>query len=449
MESEQIFKKSLKEISDFSFGYGVDVVGIENFQNGKVLSDLELQNEFLKSCNKGFKIAQNLIVNKTIYYQNLEKKNKVELKKVRNLKEKNLELKIYNTITIIQNRLQILKHIADGIVWQIIGGQIHIARRLHTQTKGSKILTESNIKNAVEIANKINIDENKFALISDLTTIVQIGDLLIRDKYRFGVMELKDGEVNKEVERIINELKSNNINFNDLKSNLSAKTIDQINRVIKQEKKLLNAIEVINNDKGTDPVGSGEIIVYTPVKEIEKYHLELSKLETDIRTKNWSYTIIDRCLHIGFYKITFIQLSDNILKEILKEETNNYIIIDLRQIIYQVSEPLFGKSLSPELVLNILTGEVKVLIGLNVDKMIEYFNLLGLESRWMTKKETMRAKESTPRKGILEVNNKAISVKAKDGKENVLMWGIFSKIFFDSITPKSIAESFLYRNEPR
>src|SRR5690606_13651242 len=104
----------------------------------------------------------------------------------------------------------------DGIAWQLIGGEIHIARRFHIEEDSSKFLDTSNIEHAKKVADEINKSPLDFALISDLTSYVQIGDILLKHENIVGIMELKEGKVNDQIKDFIEDLEQNNQPITDI-----------------------------------------------------------------------------------------------------------------------------------------------------------------------------------------------------------------------------------------
>ncbi|MBI5021555.1 MAG: hypothetical protein HZB59_08975 [Ignavibacteriales bacterium] len=131
------------------------------------------------------------------------------------------------------------------------------------------------------------------------------------------------------------------------------------------------------------------------------------------------------------------------IEQILKEQTENYLIIDWLSITSNLSEPLFGKPFPPDFIIDILTGKVKVIIGINADALIDTFNSFGLKARWLTEKETIKRKQTTVREGFVVINNKGIVVTLPSGKEVLIFGGTFSKILYDSIKPSWVARSIL------
>lgn len=446
MDDIEEYRVKLKEIADYAFGYGIITIGIEQFKVGRPDTwDESVLNKFFVACHEGFKTAQRLLIIEIKKYQTLFRDTNNNLKEFRRQRDKENEKATETKIKIIEQRLHNFSHIADGIAWQLIGGQIHIARRFHIQEKSSKYLDSSNIEHAIQTSEEINKNPNDFALISDLTSFVQIGDLLIRHDKIIGIMELKEGKVNDQIKEFFENLEKAGrvVSDDELKEKFDKKTIKQVKRMQRQQERAVRATDVINNDKGIDPVSGGNIIVSTPTVFTEDYHEELSKLQQDLKEKIWAYICLETCLHIGMYRDKGIVMAGFAIEELLKQQTANYIIIDWLSITHNLSEPLFGKPFSPEFIIDVLTGKIKIIIGLNLDALIDTFNVFGLKSRWLTEKETTKSKQTAIREGMVIINKRGIVVTLPDQKEVIISGGTLSKILYDSIKLTSIATSML------
>lgn len=207
-----------------------------------------------------------MIIEEVLFNQNLLRKKKIELKENRRLRDKEASIKTEHVISVIKNRLGAYFHIADGIAWQLINGEIHISRRLFIG-ETTKQLNSSNLDHAITVANEINQFPENFALISDLTHFVQIGDLLIRTPESIGITELKQGAVNEKIAKLVNKMSNPDCPIKVIEEEISTfdtNTIKQLDRVLRQQKRAFQAIEVINKDKGNDPKTGQKITVLTP-----------------------------------------------------------------------------------------------------------------------------------------------------------------------------------------
>jgi len=451
IDEREEYGMKLKKIANYAFGYGIKAIGVEQFKLGTPDTwDESIRNKFLIACHQGFKISQKMLIIEIEKYQTLLRDTNNNLKEFRRNRDQKNEESVKIEIKIIEQRLHTFSHIADGIAWQLIGGQIHIARRFHIQEKSFKYLDSSNIKHAIQTAEKINKNPNDFALISDLTSFVQIGDLLIRHNKVTGIMELKEGKANDQIKAFFENVEKAGgvVSDDELAAKFDEKTIKQAKRMQRQQERAIRAIDVINNDRGIDPVLGAEMIVNTPTVFTEHYHEELNKLQNDLKEKTWAYTCLEGCLHIGMYRDKGITMARFAIEEILKEQTTNYIIIDWLSITHNLSEPIFAKPFSPDFIIDVLTEKIKIIIGLDLDALIKTFNVFGLKSRWLTEAETTQSKQNAIRTGIVVVNKRGIAIKTPDQQEAILSGGILSKILYDNIRPTSIAMSMLNSSAP-
>jgi hypothetical protein len=87
-----------------------------------------------------------------------------------------------------------------------------------------------------------------------------------------------------------------------LRQEFDETTIKQVWRVQRQRTRTTRAVDVMNNDKGIDPVSGGDIMVSTPTATTATYHKELNELYKKLKEKSCAYTLIDTCVHIGIYR---------------------------------------------------------------------------------------------------------------------------------------------------
>ncbi|GEP52801.1 hypothetical protein FNO01nite_34730 [Flavobacterium noncentrifugens] len=448
MKSKEEYKKKLKEICDLAFSNGIKAIEskVKMFSLPNTWSK-DIVKLFTEKTHEGFKLAQNLIIEEVLYYQALLREKKIELKENRRQRNKEAAEKSQHIIDVIEHRLNTYFHIADGIAWQLIGGEIHVSRRLYIG-ESTKTLDSSNLDHAIKVANEINKSPENFALLSDLTHFVQIGDLLVRTDKNVGIMELKEGAVNEKIADLIKKMHDPEFPIEELKSEISSydkNTTKQLDRVLRQQERAFRAIEVINKDEGDDPKTGEKITVSTPKNPTITYSSEFQNLHEKLESSVWAYNVIDRgCLHIGLYRDEGRIMAGFTIKGILENETENHIIIDFISIAGNVSEPLFAKPLPPDFMIDILTGDLKLIIGLNIDALIQIFKDTGFEVKLLTEKETMKLKQKEKMKVIFTVNKRAIQITNPENDKSMLVGGgIISKILYDSIYPSNIATTLL------
>lgn len=451
METTEQFALKLTEIADFAFSFGSSSLSEQQKEKPSDQWTPQEMDSFMEKCHEGFKLAQNRLIKEIIDYQHLLKQNKNKIKEFRSVHNKEKTKQYTDLEKVIMRRLSNLSHIADGIAIQMMGQQVHVARRLHLGEKSMKHLEHSNIDHAKREADKINQDPANFALISDLTSFVQIGDLLVIDKKRgLYIEELKEGEVNERIRQFMEiSMATNGIPCEDFHSDFTKTEYSQMQRMFKQDLRAAQAVEVINNDRGTDPRTGVNITVKTPIVDLVYYDAVFIEMLKDLNSKEWSYRVLDDCLHIGMYQGNVgLMMAPFSIPHIIKSHTKNFIVVDMMSITEQLSETLFAKPLPRDFVIKLMTGLAKIIIGIDLDLLIEVFNKNGLKTRWLSKKETERFKKEGKKMQVVIVNNRAIGIQLERGIEGSVSWGIISKIVFDNILPSSVALSMATSTGP-
>lgn len=448
MKSKEEHKKKLKKICDLAFSHGIKAIEskVKKFSLPHTWSK-DILKLFTEKCHEGFKLAQDMIIEEVLYYQDLLREKKFELKENRRQRNKEAIKDSEHIIAVIEHRLRAYFHIADGIAWQLIGGEIHISRRLYIG-ESTKTLDSSNLSHAIKVAGEINKSPENFALLSDLTHFVQIGDLLVRTDKNVGIMELKEGAVNDMIVNLVKKIHDPEFPIEEIKDEISTydkNTTKQLDRVLRQQERASRAIEIINKDEGNDPKTGQKITVSTPKTRTIVYSPEFQNLYKKLESSIWAYNVLDRgCLHIGLYRDEGRIMALFTIKEILKKETTNHIVIDFISIAGNVSEPLFAKPIPPELMVDILASDVKLIIGLNIDAFIQVFKDIGLDVELLSEKQTMKLKQQEKMKVIFTINKRAIQITNPENKKSMVVGGgIISKILFDSIYPSNIATTLL------
>lgn len=447
MDSIKEFEIKITKIADYAFSFGTQFLQI--IGKGKEISQdfIKKHNElFLTACYGGQKLAQDLLLKEIIYYQNILRDTKDNLKEARRKRDKVLENMLLALINQTEYRLKILAHIADSIAWILIRGQIHIARRLFMGDEGVKFLDSNNLQSLIVVAQKINKEPLKIALISDITSYIQVGDLLIVNPEGFQLAEVKEGKVNVEILEVFNLYQNFDIeNINKtVFDNIEESKLKQIKRMLRQHKRASDVMEVIKNDEGFDPKFDRSIKVLTPSVRTVKYYDIIDKLVKVLESQVSAYTCIDDCLHIGIYRDEGLALAEGEIETLISKNTPNYYMFDWLSIISQVSEPIFTKPLPKPFIFDVLLNRIKVIIGLDLDAFINTCNRNGTPARWMSKKETAQVSQMGSSKFLVIKNGRGIAINTGEKSEDIVLGGgVISKMIFDNIYPSNIILSLI------
>lgn len=213
--------------------------------------DMEIASEVDKieyqiQVHKGFRIGQALIIEEItkLYYD--KKQLKYEYIEARKSKNEKLKNYINTALKIVEHHIKILRHLADLIAWQMLGHQYFKARRFYSGDKGRPDLSETNLESVIKAVDYFHRKAPiNFALITDLTTFIDVGDLLVSSAKSLAIVECKSGSIQWQVNALLSELLQDNWKevVEDLIKNKGKKKAGDM---LKQASRTLNQL-----DKGT------------------------------------------------------------------------------------------------------------------------------------------------------------------------------------------------------
>lgn len=431
----KIFEEKIKEIFFYSSRYGVCTM----FKGEKPPLDGFDSKQLNRHCLDGFKMAQTKIVEELKILQTNSKQYQEDIKQARRDRNKDIENTLTKELSILNYQSDIFRNLADTIAWQMLNGNHYFLRRLYTHEAGEKDLLDKSFEFVVDFSDKINKNPEAFCLISDITNGVQLGDCLIVDEEGIKISEIKSGEANFKALNIIkeNELKESEFKEEEFKEEFDEKFIKQLKRMLAQNAKTERASKIIQDNKGEDPKYKDTKVYITESDiEIETYHSALINLINQLDEKDWAYDCIEAIVHIGVYKNDWRLYGQFSMKELC----DPFPFVDLmisRGI--AICEPVFLKPIGDDKIIDLVLGRIKIYIGIDVEKFIEFSNHLGIKASWSSSKELHKYLDSSKYNSgeIYSFNNKGIKIEI-DGLELFLGRGFFSKMIFDHILPSTM-----------
>ncbi|MFW2600340.1 hypothetical protein [Aliarcobacter butzleri] len=425
------FEATIKQLFEYVHEYALNNLELKPDNPPQNWTPEEI-NKFTEYVHIGFKKGQELVLDEMLKYENnLFELNKT-LKLSRKEKNKDLEKETQNTISLIDYKISILRIFIDFIAWQFLGQQYYKVRRFYDMNKkynSRPTLSKSNIESVKSVVDYYHsLNPLNFALISDLTTFIDIGDILLMDNYQVIPIEVKEGQKNKEVFEFLFEQK--------IPSNpeiIDDKFIKQMERVLNQAERGKLLTDVLQNEKGLDPFTKLETNVNDKAFEIETYILEFKKMIDGLKDKNYSYNIIEDVISLGIYQKDFIMAGNTLIPFLNKQMFGkDYPVINFRyKFQIPVTEPIFYLGLSKETIFDIFFGRINIIISINLDKFIELCNLNGLDAGYLSKKETMKRKQNGEIE-LFEFERQNIKINGS------LIDGLISRMIFDFVKPSSI-----------
>lgn len=304
------------------------------------------------------------------------------------------------------------------------------------------------VRSVLEVANKINSNPDNFVLLTDITSYVQIGDLFGIVDGKITLIEVKEGDKNIEILEDLSKLRDSIISTETLyeKYKDDPKGFDQISRILKQHKVVSDEKNIINTDKGHDPVTDRNIKILTPEEDTLYYYQELSALEKQLsERKFWAYTVVDNCLHIGLYKNKWRYLGEPLLECIAKDQKIEHkILVDIRQVMNTMGSPLLFLPFSKQLIIDVILGKIFMFLMLDIDSFLRLFDNFGISYSWLSRRETTKLKEQIKNLNLYVADNRAIRTTNIHGTEGIMTMGVLAKILFNQIRPTYVAYSLNY-----
>ena len=438
MESREEFEQQIRSIYQLACKNGLNS-GVLNSEEEVTQEKFET---FITACHDGFKEAQQLILEKLIEIEKEVQICKAQLKEARRAKNKTLIGALTEKLSFLDYREQVLRKLADSIAWQIIFGHHYVARRLYLGETFPSLLSEG-LTETKKIADKLNEDPLNFALIADITSFIQIGDILHRLKDEYQMIEVKSGGKNKEARKILDDLYAGVGGEIDNSEKLDSKMLDQIGRMHRQDVKMSRAASTITNEKGEDPK-TGRNVRISEIEIVPETYLGVvSELMQESRKNGGAYAVVEDVIHIGAYREDMRGPGKELLKGYVKMQTDrSFPVFSLMQnLIINISEPIFVKDLTDEEKFDLVTGRVMVYLVIDFDKFIDLLNVHGCQARWLSKRETQQYRERHGSDGLLIFDNQAITIEVS-GRKSILGDAALGRILGDNLLPSVVARSY-------
>jgi hypothetical protein len=343
--------------------------------------------------------------------------------------------------------LAMYRKIMDCVAWQMLEMQLYAARRLY-QNQRPPSLKHSNfhsVKAAAEF--ETTPDYAKFALISDLTSFVQVGDLLTYDANAgLAVVEVKEGGKNKkliEFAQFFAESKCERALHHFFKQE-GEKTIDQLGRMLRQSARMGHFVELLKTGNSWDPDLDVDVRVPNDPVPLKSYDDHIVEVVEQSKERGWAIALVDDCFFIGAYRDKMRIPGKEIFRIWFegcggKPGFPRDNLISCMQV--PLALPVFCRGIPKEHMFDILFGRVVVYLGINMDKFIDLCCANGLEARWSSRKEAAKlhqqARHKTHHPWTFE--NQALLVGSKDNL-GPISDGLFVRMLFHGTTPLSAVD---------
>ncbi|MCX9133826.1 hypothetical protein OKS68_15230 [Aeromonas veronii] len=357
-------------------------------------------------------------------------------------------------ISIIQNdeklnpsKELLLRGIADSIAWQILGYQLAHAKRFY-KSNVQPDLYNSNFESVVFASREsLKYKPNAVSLISDLTSFIQIGDLLeYAPKKGLTIIEVKEGSMNTKICNFMQSYMQSPCDqalhiFTQKEGEQASK---QLQRMLRQASRMSYVTSVLRTGNGIDPDTNTEIKIPEPYFIIENWDEELNNSLEKSHDNGWAIEVIDNCLFLGAYASDNMKISGHIIFNLWFDkmgatpECPRARLIDCMHI--PLALPIFNRRIPDTYKFDLLFGRKQVCMGICIDSFLNECQKDGLLVRFATRKEQGYFDQS----GNRPYRHKGKAIFIGNGKnEIVLMSGLFLRIMFHGEKPLSLIKTIL------
>ncbi|MBZ6397919.1 MULTISPECIES: hypothetical protein [Pantoea] len=343
--------------------------------------------------------------------------------------------------------IRVLRRTADALIWGMLGDEASSVRRLPIKADLDN-LSKENIIDSLIAADKLNRDPHRLAVVSDMSTFVHVGDLvMVSLQDGFQLVEVKTGTKNNELYQAAEfgfTSACPHFEENFLKDK-PAKDSQQFNRIKNQMIRAGNALEAIYTGKGYDNLMQSPVVIEDKDYQAEFFNENIIKLAEEIKSgKTWAIDVIDECVYVGVYSETqmgFVGFNTWVDGTGFKGK-----IININESFFDtLSRPFLSLNLPTELLMDIMAGKLLVVMCFDHEKFYERANarhpgLFTLEDYPDNTEKHAHAQNT------LHVGSKGIA-SLVEGNVSFVGNGFETRILFDLQRPDNLIDWSYQRSD--
>jgi hypothetical protein len=442
-------------------------------KNGYSQSDFEnnpsVRRAYLRACHYGYDLAQRQIAKLVIEMEEGVARLTVELKEHR--RNRNVEAKnVMRRLHIIRNRQLTLRKLVDSILFAMIRQKNWLFRRF-TINLGVNQIDPTVLNRAVQVAvDRNREDRMKFNLVSDLSTVVQIGDLIEVDATPQGggnwkVIELKEGKMNEVLSGLVGREEVSKDIIAGIRSTLGDKAANQAHRMVKQIRRMRELERIVETDRGLDPLSQIETLMTPDTLAVDDYYAEIEKTYERAKQKGVAALEISGCLRIvaiaedkakhgdrGIAAHQFFHMGNGERECALVQGGNTASrseeIALLKKVPYFVklveynlnvpmADPVFNWPNST-MVFDLVMDRVRIFVQFDVEAFFRLAKGHGINMRWLQGKEAEKIRKFSMR--FPGTDAWGVLAELPDGHRQTLMAGFLARPYMNFATPLQMIE---------
>lgn len=333
------------------------------------------------------------------------------------------------------------QRLLDCILWHHYGPDMADMKRIYEREPKIQNLAYHNIQKHHEVALHINSDPNKFALITDLTSGIRLGDLFICEIAKPNIFaEVKSGATNIKILEAITK------NDTNLLSEISKNEKDkmQLQRILKQADHSNQLMRILKDGVGLDKgMSCKPMKVFEAKRPMETFDKELNTVLDKLRKgESTSVGVVEDCLlfvAVDTFTVASEKISEILHDKIIEFEngtTRPGIKFDLVLTLNEssVMRPIYLQPLDAEHIHDLISRRFHVYFYLSLEKYRINFSSESCTINWIEGKE-LRKKWAQCNQYALKFQNQSLEFGLRSGTSMLLSNGLFQRLPSNFIKP--------------
>lgn len=329
--------------------------------------------------------------------------------------------------------------IADAIGWQLFKNELAYVKRFFMGQR-PPTLQETNIEPVLHIVELCHAKfPDSIALISDLTTFIQVGDIYhVQKNGNSNIYEVKEGKVNKQILQILTEIPTL-VDDKDVPNQLADKPPSfqkQVQRALRQKKRMNSLRETLENEEGIDALTGESVKILDLPVDVGTWYSSIVDLSKQCELKGYAIDVIQDCLYIGCYETSRLKVPGQFVFEGWFSSMGATLDCPRTSLVNCMQDPLglpiYNLPIPDKLKFDLLFGRKHISLGIHMKKLIEICIDIGISIRLANKKETARLKQKN--KYIWKYDGQAI-VFGEGADQSCLGEGFTLRVFYHGERP--------------
>jgi hypothetical protein len=465
------FEPILNRFFELAMRYGFAEMEKRRYRFEEFNNDPTVRKVFIRACHYGYDLAQRQIADLVISMEEEIGRLSGTLKEQRRQKVPAARATL-GLIQITRNRQIVLRRLIDSILFAMVKEENWLFRRF-TVDMSIHNIDPAVLARTVRTAVELNRDNRlKFNLVSDLSTVVQIGDLVEIDATAKGtgkwrIVELKEGKVNELIAGLIEREKVAGEAVEAAKEALGEKGAKQAGRVVRQVRRMKELRRIVETDRGVDPLYETETLMSRDSVTLADYHNELERVYEHAKKKGSAAIQINECLRIfgisqeklnsrqhGAAAHQFFHMAsrgrDCALLSNNADERNDemrmvasvpyFVDITSYNLNVPMADPIFSL-VNSKMVFDLVMRRVRIFVQFDVEAFFRFAEAHKVKIRWISGKEAQLVKRfSKPWPGT---DAWGILAELANGDRMTLLPGFLIRPFTNFTTPHQLLEMIL------